>query len=130
MFATPAYCLKAVLVSRLSDPTKPAATVLFASSTATFIGPLTWSFLFSLVAPFLSATPQLAKFEVPLKRLFAGFAILCGGIMFSVILLQLLNVEGEGRRALSTAFFISLGFVASLCVFVLSIGGWKVRVMF
>jgi hypothetical protein len=130
MTAAPAYGLKAASMSRFSDPTKPAATVFFACNLAAFLGPLCWSFLFSLVSPFLLTTPQLTKFEVPVKRMFTGFAVLCGGIMFSVILLQLLDVEGDGRRALSFSFFMSLGFVASLCIFVLSVGGWKVRVMF
>jgi hypothetical protein len=129
MLAIPSYGLKAASMSRLSDPTKPVATVLFACTLATFVGPMGWSFLYSVVVPFLLTTPQLAKFEVSVKRVFAGFAVLCGGVMFSVILLQLLDVEGEGRRALSTAFFTSLGFVASLCVFVLCVGGWKVRVV-
>jgi hypothetical protein len=130
IFAVPAYGLKAISMSRFSDPAKPAATVFFACTMAAFLGPLCWSFFFYLVSPFLLTTPQLTKFEVTVKRVFTGFAVLCGGIMFSVILLQLLDVEGEGRRALSTAFFVSLGVVASLCVFVLSVGGWKVRVMF
>jgi hypothetical protein len=126
IFAVPAYGLKAISMSRFSDSAKPAATVFFACTMAAFLGPLCWSFFFSLVSPFLLTTPQLTKFEGFVKRVFAGFAVLCGGIMFSVILLQLYDVEGEGRRALSTAFFTSLAVVASSCGFGLGVCGWKV----
>jgi hypothetical protein len=128
IFAIPGCLVKAVFMPRLSDPAQAAPTVLFAFAVSIFLGPLAWSFLFSLVHPFLSTTPQIAKFATAVRRLFVAMAIVCWTIMFCVILLQRVNMTAQSRRtALSTAFFISLSFIAGLDLLVISFGSWKVR---
>jgi hypothetical protein len=101
-------CIKAVTLSRLSDPGAPLSNALLAITVATLFGPAAWSFLCSLFVPFLAALPNFASLKARLVRMFTGAALVSSVFLGGVILAQLLDVDAEERIALRTTYLCML----------------------
>jgi hypothetical protein len=124
----PCYIIKAISLSKFSDPSRPLETIMFATSLSFYFGPFAWSFLYALFAPVLAGAPNSDELKRTMKRVFVVCGGLCALVNFVVTLVQLQSVEGEGRVAVSTVFFTSMGSIALLIMTVFGTGGYKVVV--
>jgi uncharacterized protein YacL len=121
-----ACVIKAVRLSRWSDPLAATETVLTAFTWALY-WLLVWSVLFTLVVPYLAALPNFVTIEARAKLLFRGFGVFYFLLFLGIFLAQLLHLRDEARITLSTLFFVSIMFVAAQVMATIGIGGYKVR---
>jgi hypothetical protein len=111
LVGTALFSYKAATLWFFTDHTKVFAVLANAMVFGIFFGPVTWSFLFALVAPFLATAPDSAALIARVKKSFLLLGLLCSAlIMGAVVMVQALRVEGEERVVLSIVFLSSLAF--------------------
>jgi hypothetical protein len=101
--------------------TKVFPQLAYAMIFGTFFGPIVWSFLWALLAPFLATAPDCARLIARVKKSFLLLSLFCSTQVVAVLMVQALRVDGEGRVMLSTVFMASLAFNGVLAMLALGI---------
>jgi hypothetical protein len=118
--ASALYFYKAATFWLDSDYTKLLAHCTHAVVFGIFMGPLSWSFLFALISPFVATAPDSAALIARLKSAFVYMGLLTSLVMVAATGVQALRFEGEERVVLSVVFLSSLAFCTT--IYILALG--------
>jgi hypothetical protein len=121
MLGTVFCTYKAAALWFFTDYTKIFPLLAYAILYAILFGPVVWSFLFALVAPFLATAPDSAALIARVKKSFLLLGLLSSTLIMVVLMVQALGVGGKERVMLSIAILSSLAFDVVLGMITLGI---------
>jgi hypothetical protein len=119
MLGTSFCCYKAATLWFFTDHTKVFPVLAHAMHAGIFFGPVVWSFLFGVVAPFLALVTRV-------KKLFLLLGLHCSTLVVAVAIVQALRAEGEERVMLNIVCLSSWAFDAVVAILALGIACRKV----
>jgi hypothetical protein len=102
---------KAATLWFFTDHTKVFPVLAHAMRVGIFFGPVTWSFSFAVVAPFLATARDSTALVARVKKLFLLLGLLCSILVVAVVVIvQALRAEGEESVMLSIVCLSSWAF--------------------
>jgi hypothetical protein len=112
---------KAATLCFFTDHTKVFPVFVYAMLFGILFGPIVWSFMFALIAPFLATAPDSTAFIARVKKSFLLWGLLSSTLVVAVLMAQALRVEGKKRVSLSIVCLVSWAFDIVLAMLALGI---------
>jgi hypothetical protein len=112
---------KAATLWLFNDHTKIFPVLAHAIFIGILFGPVSWSFFFALVAPFLGTAPDSKSLVARVKNSFLLLSLICSTLVVTVGMVQALRVEGKERVMLSIVYLSTWAFDIILAMLALGI---------